>query len=188
MIRIIISAIALTVMAPGHAEILTRDIECLAKNIFYEAANEPEEGMVAVGIVTMNRAEEGTYGGSTICKVVHHRQLQAQRHLETVTEDVRSGFFGLKQQQTTTQLRIRQVPVCQFSWTCEAVRKPRVNDQRWQQAQAVALALVLGGYETWREKYGTAMYFHSVRIRPAWAKSLKYITRIGGHVFYAKRI
>ena len=34
-----------------------RQLDCLAKNIYHEAAGEPFEGKVAVAQVTMNRAE-----------------------------------------------------------------------------------------------------------------------------------
>lgn len=46
-----------------------KELQCLAKNIFYESASEPEEGKAAVGIVTLNRVEDGRFG-STVCKVI----------------------------------------------------------------------------------------------------------------------
>ena len=41
------------------AEDRTRQLECLANNIYWEAASEPFEGKVAVAQVTMNRVESG---------------------------------------------------------------------------------------------------------------------------------
>ena len=49
-----------------------RDQECLAKNIFYEAASEPEEGKVAVAMVTLNRLNDPRYP-KDICSVVKQR-------------------------------------------------------------------------------------------------------------------
>ena len=46
-----------------------KELQCLAKNIFFESASEPEEGKVAVGLVTLNRVEDGRFG-STVCKVI----------------------------------------------------------------------------------------------------------------------
>ena len=46
-----------------------KELHCLAKNIFFESASEPEEGKVAVGLVTLNRVEDGRFG-STVCKVI----------------------------------------------------------------------------------------------------------------------
>ena len=54
-----------------------KDTECLAKNIYYEAANEPEEGMVAVGVVTINRANDPRYP-KTLCGVVKQRTTIGQ--------------------------------------------------------------------------------------------------------------
>jgi len=47
-----------------------KDIQCLARNIFHEAGGEPEEGKVAVGIVTLNRSTNPKYPDS-VCGVVH---------------------------------------------------------------------------------------------------------------------
>ena len=46
-----------------------KDIQCLARNIFHEAGGEPEEGKVAVGIVTLNRVDDPDYP-KTVCGVV----------------------------------------------------------------------------------------------------------------------
>ena len=107
--QIIVSIIALTVMAPGQADevqqnfitkvdaveatsvydrmvnetkdkldslvqlvttpwidfsVSNKDEECLARNIFYEAGSESEEGKAAVGIVTINRVKDGRFGNS----------------------------------------------------------------------------------------------------------------------------
>ncbi len=39
-----------------------KDVECLARNIFYESGGEPTEGKIAVGIVTINRAQDPRFG------------------------------------------------------------------------------------------------------------------------------
>lgn len=48
----------------------TRQLECLTKNIYWEAATEPFEGKVAVAQVTMNRVESGRFG-TGVCGVVY---------------------------------------------------------------------------------------------------------------------
>ena len=40
----------------------SKDVDCLAHNIYYEAGNEPEEGKVAVAMVTINRVRDGRFG------------------------------------------------------------------------------------------------------------------------------
>ena len=61
-LSIIVAVLALTVMAPGHAEDkINRELTCLAQNIYYEAGLEVEEGRVAVGLVTINRSNNNKY-------------------------------------------------------------------------------------------------------------------------------
>ena len=52
------------------AEDRTKQLACLTKNIYYEAAFEPFEGKVAVAQVTMNRVASGAFH-STVCGVVY---------------------------------------------------------------------------------------------------------------------
>lgn len=51
-----------------------KQMECLTRNIYWESAQEPWEGKVAVAQVTMNRLEKGSHG-SDICAVVYQRTL-----------------------------------------------------------------------------------------------------------------
>lgn len=49
------------------------DLDCLTKNIYYEARGEDLRGRVAVAHVTLNRVKSG-YWGNTICKVVYAKK------------------------------------------------------------------------------------------------------------------
>ena len=49
-----------------------KQIECLARNMYFEARNEPEAGIKAVGFVTMNRVQDPHFP-KTICEVVYQR-------------------------------------------------------------------------------------------------------------------
>lgn len=49
-----------------------KQLACLAKNIYFEAATEPFEGKVAVAQVTLNRAESGRFP-EDICDVVFQK-------------------------------------------------------------------------------------------------------------------
>lgn len=48
------------------------ELDCLAKNIYYEARGESIKGMQAVGQVTINRVNSNKFP-STICGVVHQK-------------------------------------------------------------------------------------------------------------------
>lgn len=47
-----------------------KDIDCLARNIYWEAGVEDMMGKIAVGTVTVNRVKTGVWG-KDICKVVY---------------------------------------------------------------------------------------------------------------------
>ena len=47
-----------------------KDVECLTKNIYYEAGVENRLGKIAVANVTVNRLKEGRWGNN-ICRVVY---------------------------------------------------------------------------------------------------------------------
>jgi len=49
-----------------------KELECLAKNLYYEARGEGYKGMMAVGTVTMNRVNDSRFP-STVCDVVYEK-------------------------------------------------------------------------------------------------------------------
>lgn len=51
-----------------------KQLDCLTKNIYWEAASEPFEGKVAVAQVTMNRVQSGNFG-SGVCGVVYQKNI-----------------------------------------------------------------------------------------------------------------
>jgi spore germination cell wall hydrolase CwlJ-like protein len=53
---------------------IEKQLTCLAKNIYWEAANEPFEGKVAVAQVTLNRMESGKFPDS-VCGVVYQKNI-----------------------------------------------------------------------------------------------------------------
>ena len=61
---------------PGHASAKerTQQLECLTRNIYWEAASEPFEGKVAVAQVTMNRVASGKFA-SDVCGVVYQKNI-----------------------------------------------------------------------------------------------------------------
>ena len=52
----------------------TRELDCLTRNIYWEAASEPFEGKVGVAQVTMNRVNSGKFANS-VCGVVHQKNV-----------------------------------------------------------------------------------------------------------------
>jgi spore germination cell wall hydrolase CwlJ-like protein len=52
----------------------SRQLDCLTRNIYYEAGSEPFEGKVAVAQVTLNRVESGRFG-KDVCGVVYQKNV-----------------------------------------------------------------------------------------------------------------
>lgn len=59
---------------PGisHLMAFEKKIECMAKNIYYEARGEGKIGMIAVAHVTVNRAKSSKFP-SDVCEVVYQK-------------------------------------------------------------------------------------------------------------------
>jgi spore germination cell wall hydrolase CwlJ-like protein len=85
-----------------------RNVECLARNVYYEARGEPPEGQYAVAEVTMNRKASRRYP-ATVCAVVHEKRWDA----------IRERYVGA------------------FSWT-EFYSVPEPAGEAWAFAQKVA--------------------------------------------------
>jgi len=163
----------------------SKDEDCLARNIYYEAGSEPEEGKVAVAIVTINRVKDNRFGNG-ICGVVNQRTVFVRQQTLQKTEMVQTGWFGRPEAVTHNEVRVQQVPVCQFSWVCHFMRKPTTADERWTESQRIAHEVLNDGYTEYRAKFGDALYFHAVGIRPVWAKTKRFVARVGGHLFYSE--
>jgi spore germination cell wall hydrolase CwlJ-like protein len=78
---------------PGY-QMTNKDIDCLAKNIYYEAALEPVVGKYAVAHVTLNRLRTGHWG-NTICDVVYAPH-QFSWTLDAAKRNSRPGHGSLK--------------------------------------------------------------------------------------------
>ena len=67
-------------MPPGYitAAEKTRQLECLTRTIYWEAASEPFEGKVAVAQVTLNRMQSGRFADS-VCGVVYQKNVFYER-------------------------------------------------------------------------------------------------------------
>lgn len=60
------------------AEVRQKELDCLARNIYWEAAGEPFEGKVAVAQVTLNRVASPDFP-MEVCQVVYQRDVFRNR-------------------------------------------------------------------------------------------------------------
>lgn len=138
-----------------------KQLNCLAKNIYYEAGSEPATGKAAVARVTMNRVNHSSFA-STPCAVVYQANMVSS---ETEEGDKKT------------------VKLCQFSWVCENVKKINPHDPRYKESEKIAYEVL--AYDAYKHVVpSTTLFFHSVFVQPNWP--YKQVKKIGNHIFYSR--
>jgi N-acetylmuramoyl-L-alanine amidase len=75
---------------------------------------------------------------------------------------------------------VRHRPVADFSWTELGGLSPQ-DGPAWKRAMTVATAV----YDDVHDPIASgALFYHSTRVRPGWARTRTAITTIGNHIFY----
>ena len=137
----------------------SKQLNCLAKNIFYEAGSEPLNGQAAVARVVMNRIAHGF--GKNPCAVVYQTA-----QVDKLVDD-----------------EVQKVKLCQFSWVCEGKADPNKNSTKYKQAEQVAYDVL--AYDAYKDVVPrTALFFHNLNVDPLWP--YKQVAKIGNHIFYSK--
>ncbi len=148
-----------------HPYINPQQLNCLAKNIYFEAANQSFEGKLLVGIAVMERVKLSTYPDS-ICGVVH--------------DAITSNGLPIKN-------------LCQFSWFCDGksdkihLKNPIVK-KAWEESLAAAKLVLLKKLAA-NPVYDGMVQYHAIYVHPAWARShqFKEFVQVGDHIFYTLR-
>ena len=136
-----------------------KQLNCLAKNIFYEAGSESLNGQAAVARVVMNRIAHGF--GKNPCAVVYQTA-----QVDKLVDD-----------------EVQKVKLCQFSWVCEGKADPNKNSTKYKQAEQVAYDVL--AYDAYKDVVPrTALFFHNLSVDPLWP--YKQVAKIGNHIFYSK--
>ena len=91
-----------------------KDVNCLAKNIYFEARDQKPKGQIAVALVTINRVKSKRFPNS-ICKVVE----QANR---------KNGKLVLHK--------------CHFSWFCDGKSDTPKDKMSWDISLLIARAML----------------------------------------------
>ena len=137
----------------------SEELECMSKNIYFEAAMESTAGKLAVAQVTMNRVNSSRYP-NTVCKVI------------TQGRHYKNGF-----------------PVkdrCQFSWYCDGkLDEPQIKSSWWKESQEVA-KYVLSTPDLMDITDGATHYHADYISSPRWANPRRKTVEIDTHIFYNK--
>ena len=135
------------------------ELECMAKNIYFEAAVESTAGKMAVAQVTMNRVKSHRYP-DTICKVVYEGKHHASGHP--------------KRDQ------------CQFSWYCDGKGDEPRETPAWRDSLEVAEYVIKTPSAL--DITDGATHYHADYIdTPRWAYQKDKLVKIDTHIFYKKR-
>jgi len=118
-----------------------KQVDCLAKNIYYESAQESYEGKLAVAQVTMNRVNSGKFP-SDICSVVY--QKTTDQNLKTI---------------------------CQFSWTCMVKELVVRDKYAWEESVMIAKRALTEPFLHDTIAQSNALYYHAVYVNPGWNKT-----------------
>ena len=134
------------------------DVFCLAQNIYFESANQPLAGKIAVAQVVQNRMAHPNYP-STACDVIYDAKW-------------RTNWKGLS---------VPVLNMCQFSWFCDGKSDDPVDSSTWLSSLNIARNVVQGGYGDITEG---ATHYHANTVHPYWADSLNETVIINDHIFY----
>jgi len=137
-----------------------REIECLAKNMYFEARGEGEQGQNAVAFVTINRVRSDRYPNN-VCDVVYQARTNS-----------------------------RGVPLrnqCQFSWYCDG-RVDTVTERIYNRIERRAEYIYVNYYfnDMMDDTTDGATHYHSNEVDPYWSRhrNYQYVASIGHHLFY----
>ncbi len=131
---------------------------CLAQNIYFEAANQPLAGRIAVANVVLNRVDDGQFP-NTICGVIYQAKLK-------------QNWKG------------NMVPVlhkCQFSWYCDGKSDEPTDSKTWMKAIRLADRIL---DETYTDITENALWYHADHVDPYWNDYLEQTVEINNHIFY----
>jgi spore germination cell wall hydrolase CwlJ-like protein len=135
-----------------------RQITCLADNIYFEAAYEPDKGKKAVAFVTLNRVYSGFYPDS-ICEVVKQRT----RHV------CQFSWY--------CEERPRRLSYTKNLTTAQELLYNDIRD--------TAIYVYLN-YERLDDPTNGALFYHADYVSPGW-RNMIHTATIGRHIFYIRK-
>ena len=158
---------------PPAAKVHPSDIECMARNIYFEAGNQSKAGMIAVARVVVNRVQDTRFPNN-VCDVIYEGPLReswkTKQDPNIKNED--RIFYPVRDR-------------CQFSWYCDG--KPddivsKENNIAWRQAQDIAYLVLV--HNKYNGIVDGATHYHADYVDPSWNKTITLITHIDDHIFY----
>jgi len=135
---------------------------CLAKNKYYEARPQGNEGWMAVTAVVLNRVNDDRFPNS-ICEVVEE------------------GPTRKSWQDPNVRIPIKHR--CQFSWFCDGQSDNPKDKNTYNKMLSLADSILSNELPFYDITDG-ATHYHADYVTPAWAKTKTMTVEIGDHIFY----
>jgi spore germination cell wall hydrolase CwlJ-like protein len=136
---------------------LKSEIDCLAENIYFESANEPTEGKIAVAFVTLNRLENQHFP-KTVCDVVKEKNksvCQFSWYCESRPKSMSANKVLTKR-----------------------------NDAVYNDIVELAIHVYMNKDKI-EDPTSGALFYHADYVKPNW-KGVNVTEVIGRHIFYRK--
>ena len=138
-------------------------IECLAKNMYFEARGQGTAGVLAVAFGVLNRVNDHRFP-NTICEVVY----------QAITRP------SWKDKSKRYPIRNR----CQFSWYCDG-KSDEIHDWRSYHAITEVARMVLLGYI--EDNTNGSTFYHANYVKPHWSNHMAVAVIHDKHIFYRMR-
>jgi len=139
---------------------LDSELECLAKNIYFEARGEEPRGQFAVAHVTLNRVESNKFPDS-ICGVVYQARMRP----------------SWKDPNKLIPSRHR----CQFSWYCDGLPDEIDDWPAYEKAIQIARISIIGIIP---DMTNGSLFYHNETVDPHWNDNMRLVAVVGKHRFY----
>ena len=149
-----------------------RPIDCLTKNIYWEAKNQSFTGQLAVALVVLNRVTNSNFP-STVCKVIYEGPRYESWKTKVLPHLVKEArqYYPRRDR-------------CQFSWFCDGRSDVPRDSSSLSRAHRIAW-LVLNGH-VFDFTLG-ATYYHADYVNPPWSKHKLRLVQIDDHIFYKNK-
>ena len=155
-------AAGVTVSASFSARGSDNQIECLAKNMYFEARSQGTAGVLAVSAVVLNRVNDSRFP-DTICGVVKQGPTRASWLNRNKRYPIRNR--------------------CQFSWYCDGKSDVPKNKKLYNKLEGLATS-ILSGEINFIDITDGATFYHADYVQPSWAKTKTRTVEIEDHIFY----
>ena len=131
-----------------------KEVRCLAQNIYFESAYEPDQGQLAIAFVTLNRTKHVSFPNS-ICEVVTQKTKNTCQFSWFCQDKERKSFLS------------NNVPN---------------NQQTYNKILQLATFTYIN-YDKIIDPTNGAIFYHADYVNPHW-KNVTPIRTIGRHIFY----